>query len=127
MKKVSYSIGKFVISVHCEVDLPSSGGTDNSFISSLSALQSSSGDEYHMGHNDHDDLTDVHSATSPANTPPPIVMNRKRSSPTGSNSSRELEDSPDTAASTGKYSPSSCAAAKSFSLVMSRKSRFFGK
>lgn len=92
--------------VQCEVDPPSSSGADNSFISSLSALHSSSGDEYHMGHNDHDDLTDGHSANSPANTPPPIVMNRKRSSPTGSSSSRELEDSPDTAASTGASSPS---------------------
>jgi len=87
------------------VDLPSSDGTDNSFNSSLSALHSSSGDEYHMVHNDHDDLTNVHSANSPASTPPPIVMNRKRSSPAGSNSSTELEDSPGSVAFTGKYSP----------------------
>lgn len=102
---------------------PSSGGTDNTFISSLNALHSSSGDEYHLVHISHDDLTDMHSANSPASTPPPIVMNRKRSSPTGSNSSRELEDSPGTAASTGKYFPlhlTVCAAAKSFSLVVSR-------
>ena len=88
------------------MDLPSSGGADNSFNSSLSALHSTSGDEYHVVHNDHDELTDVHSVNSPASTPPPIVMNRKRSSPTGSNSSStELEDSPGSAACTGKYPP----------------------
>ena len=100
-------IGNVLISVHYQLDSPSSGGADNnSFISSLSALHSSSGDEYHMVHNGHDELTDVHSADSPANTPPPIVMNRKRSSPTDSHSSTELEDSPGSAACTaGKYSP----------------------
>lgn len=92
--------------VHCQVDHPSSGGADNSFNSSLSALHSTSGDEYHMVHNDHDELTDVHTANSPASTPPPIVLNRKSSSPTGSNSSTELEDSPGSAVCTGASSPS---------------------
>ena len=87
------------------MDHPSSGGADNSFDSSLSALHSTSGDEYHMVHNDHDELTDVHTANSPASTPPPIVLNRKSSSPTGSNSSTELEDSPGSAVCTGKYFP----------------------
>ena len=95
-----------LISVHCQVDLPSSGGADNSFNSSLGALHSTSGDEYHVVHSDHDELTDVHSANSPASTPPPTVVNRKRSSPTGSNSSStELEDSPGSAVCTGKYLP----------------------
>ena len=87
------------------MDLPSSGGADNSFNSSLSALHSTSGGEYHMVHNDHGELTDVHTANSPASTPPPIVMNRKRSSPNGSNSSTELDDSPGSAVCAGKYSP----------------------
>ena len=117
-------IGNVLISVHCQVVPQSSGDADNnSFITSLSALHSSSGDEYHMVHNDHDDITDVHSANSPANTPPPIVLNRKRSSPTDSNSSAELEDSPDLAACTGgKYSP-----LHEHSSQESRKCRFFDK
>ncbi|KAJ7387957.1 hypothetical protein OS493_001313 [Desmophyllum pertusum] len=78
--------------VCCKLD-PASCDTENTYLASLSALPSSSGDEYHLVHISPDDLTDVHSDNSPT-TPPPIVMNRKKSSPTGSNSSRELENSP---------------------------------
>ena len=101
------------------MDHPSSGGAENSFNSSLSALHSTSGDEYHMVHNDHDDLTDVHTANSPASTPPPIVLNRKSSSPTGSNSSTELEDSPGSAVCTGKYFPRHVRCSQRFSLAVS--------
>ena len=90
----------FLISVCCKLD-PASCDTENTYLASLSALPSSSGDEYHLVHISPDDLTDVHSDNSPT-TPPPIVMNRKKSSPTGSNSSRELENSP--TGSAGKYS-----------------------
>ncbi|KAL9982066.1 hypothetical protein ACROYT_G010856 [Oculina patagonica] len=82
---------------------PPGGSTDNTLMPSLSAALHSAGDEYHLVHISNDDLTDVHSDNS-TTSPPPIVMNRKRSSPTGSNSSRELENSP-TPGSTGGSSP----------------------
>ena len=94
---------RFHILGHCSVDPASCGSTDDTFVPSLSALPSSSGQEYHLVHISSEDLTDVHSGGSPTN-PPPIVINRKRSSPTGSASSsnsREGETSP--TGSAGKY------------------------
>lgn len=73
------------ISVNCNVDC----GTDDDVIPTFSTLPGSTGDEYHLVHISADELSDNSSTT-----PPPTVMTRKRSSPTGSNNSRESENSP---------------------------------
>lgn len=76
------------------VDPSPCGSADESFITSLSSLPTCQ--QYHLVHISTEDLTDIHSGDSPTN-PPPIVINRKRSSPTGSacsNTSRECDNSP---------------------------------
>ena len=55
---------------------------------SLPGSSSGGGGEYHLVHISPDELGDNSPPTSP-----PTVMTRKRSSPTGSNSSRESENS----------------------------------
>jgi len=80
--------------VNCKVDC----GTDDDVIPTFSTLPGSTGDEYHLVHISADELSDNSSTT-----PPPTVMTRKRSSPTGSNNSRESENSP--TGSPGSSSP----------------------
>lgn len=59
----------------------------------FSSLPGSLGDEYHLVHISPDELSD-----NAPTTHPPTVMTRKRNSPTGTDSSREPENSP-----TGMY------------------------
>lgn len=88
------------------MDPSSCGSTDESFITSLSSLPTSQ--QYHLVHISTEDLTDINSSGSPTN-PSPIIINRKRSSPTGSACSSnsgeggEGENSP--TGSTGCSSP----------------------
>lgn len=85
---------RFYLLADSSVDPSPCGSADESFITSLSSLPTCQ--QYHLVHISTEDLTDIHSGDSPTN-PPPIVINRKRSSPTGSacsNTSREGDNSP---------------------------------
>ena len=84
----------FYLLADSSVDPSPCGSADESFITSLSSLPTCQ--QYHLVHISTEDLTDIHSGDSPTN-PSPIVINRKRSSPTGSacsNTSREGDNSP---------------------------------